>query len=423
MTLSSPILRSIPIDSRAVVPGRLTGAELAEACETRIDRIRELVDLGILHPVEGLFSRQDVMRVRVLGQLDSLGIQAEALSKALTSGHLTLGYLESAGRRHPRSELKFTDVSEELGVPFPTLERIYLAFGLPRPGPEESVREEDMAALRMLGVLFGADLSGEDVVRLARVWGDSVRRIAQYVPHHFHTTVEERFRSQGLRDNEAFEASIREVGLRVGRSGEDLLGWLFRRHSEVFMTEHQFAHVETALDDAGVRPRPPRALEAAVFADLSGYTRLTEESGDEVAASVSLSLAELVSEAATRHRGEVVKLLGDGVLVHFRDPGEAIKASMEIVESAPSRGLPPAHVGVNAGPMIYEEGDYFGRTVNIAARIASRAGPGQVFVGEAVVANAAADGFRMIEVGEFDLKGIAHPIMIFQVLRDRAPDE
>lgn len=275
----------------------------------------------------------------------------------------------------------------------------------------------------MLGVLFGADLSGEDVVRLARVWGDSVRRIAQYVPHHFHTTVEALFRSRGLRDNEAFEASIREVGLRVGRSGEDLLGWLFRRHSEVFMTEHQFAHVETALDDAGVRPRPPRTLEAAVFADLSGFTRLTEESGDQVAVGVSLGLAELVSEAVTGQRGEVVKLLGDGVLLHFRDPGEAIRVSLEIVESAPSRGLPPAHIGVNAGPMIYEEGDYFGRTVNIASRIASRAGPGQVFVGEAAVAVAAEVGFRLIEVGEFELKGIAHPVRIFQALPEQSPDE
>ena len=405
------------------MPPRLTGPELAEAAATSLDRIAELVDLGILAPEEGLFSRQDVMRVRVVGQLDSLGIEAGALAMALASGHLTLGYLESAGRRHPRSELSFTRAGEELGIPFPTLERIYLAFGLSRPGASERVREEDMEALRMLGVLFGADLAGEDVVRLARVWGDSVRRIAQYVPHHFHNTVEELFRSRGLRDNEAFEASIREVGLRIGRSGEDLLGWLFRRHSEVFMTEHQFAHVETALDDAGVRPLPPRTLEAAVFADLSGFTQLTEESGDQVAVGVSLGLAELVSEAVTRHRGgEVVKLLGDGVLIHFRDPGEAIRASLEIVESAPPRGLPPAHIGVNAGPMIYEEGDYFGRTVNIAARIASRAGPGQVFVGKAAAAVAAEVGFRLIEVGEFELKGIAQPVSIYQALPEPSPD-
>jgi adenylate cyclase len=90
---------------------------------------------------------------------------------------------------------------------------------------------------------------------------------------------------------------------------------------------------------------------------------------------------------------------------------------MEIIESAPSRGLPPAHIGVNAGPMIYEEGDYFGRTVNIASRIASKAGPGQVFVGEAAAANTATDGFRLIEVGEFDLRGIASPIRVLEAVR------
>jgi adenylate cyclase len=95
---------------------------------------------------------------------------------------------------------------------------------------------------------------------------------------------------------------------------------------------------------------------------------------------VSLKLAELVTEIASRHRGHVVKMLGDGVHFHFEDPYNAVTASLEIVDSVRPAGLPPAHVGVNAGPMIYEEGDYFGRTVNIAARIASRAGPDQVFV-------------------------------------------
>lgn len=184
------------------------------------------------------------------------------------------------------------------------------------------------------------------------------------------------------------------------------------------MTEHHFEHVATALDDAGVRPRPDRAPEAAVFADLSGYTRLTEESGDRVAAGVALTLAEVAAETVARYRGEVVKLLGDGVLIHFRDPGDAIRASLDIVANASSHGLPPAHIGVNAGPMIYEEGDYFGRTVNIAARIASEAGPGQVFVGEAVLGGLTRDGFRLIEIGELELKGITHPVVVFQALPD-----
>ena len=66
----------------------------------------------------------------------------------------------------------------------------------------------------------------------------------------------------------------------MGRSGEDLLGWLYRRHAETFSTDHQFTHVETALEHAGVRPRPAPGVEAAAFADLTGYTSLTEEAGD-----------------------------------------------------------------------------------------------------------------------------------------------
>ena len=54
------------------------------------------------------------------------------------------------------------------------------------------------------------------------------------------------------RDNEALEAALREVAFVPGRSGEDLLGWLYRRHSEAFETEHMFDHVETALEEAGV---------------------------------------------------------------------------------------------------------------------------------------------------------------------------
>jgi adenylate cyclase len=133
---------------------------------------------------------------------------------------------------------------------------------------------------------------------------------------------------------------------------------------------------------------------------------------------VALRLAGVVSEVASEHRGQVVKMLGDGVHFHFRDPHDAIKASLTIVERAVPAGLPPAHVGVNAGPMIYDEGDYFGRTVNIAARIASQAGPGRVFVGEDVEAVVGQVGFRLSEVGRFDLKGIARPVRILEALRD-----
>ena len=84
-----------------------------------------------------------------------------------------------------------------------------------------------------------------------------------------------------------------------------------------------------------------------------------------------------------RERGGVpAKWLGDGVMSYFREPAGAVLAALEMVEELPAAGLPPAHVGVAAGPVVVQGGDYFGRTVNLAARIAGharerRAGPGE----------------------------------------------
>lgn len=394
---------------------RLTEAELAQRSGASVERVRELAELGLLErDDEGLYRRRDVMLARVVAYLRTAGIDAEDLARALRSGDLTLAYLEAAGRQHPRSTQTHADIGERIGLSFEALERIYVAFGLPPPKGDERVREEDVAVLEALGVMTSAGVDEADLLRMARVWGDSTRRIAQYLPHHFHEAVEERFRRRGLGDNQAYEAALREVGMRVGRSGEDLLGWLFRRHSEAFQAAHQLGHVETALEAAGARPRRARMPEAAVFADLSGYTRLTEESGDEAGADVALAFADLVADVASRHRGTIVKLLGDGVLLHFADPGNAVRASVTIAKRAPAEGLPAAHIGIDAGPMLYDQGDYFGRTVNIAARIASQAPAGRVYVGEALVGIVAEEGFTLTEVGPFDLKGLARPLTLYE---------
>ena len=102
-------------------------------------------------------------------------------------------------------------------------------------------------------------------------------------------------------------------------------------------------------------------------------------------------------------------MLGDGVHFHFRDPADAVRASLEIVDAVGPRGLPPAHVGVNAGPMIYDEGDYFGRTVNIAARIASQAADNRVFAGEDLVRNVEPQGFQLPRSARSTSRGSLSP--------------
>jgi adenylate cyclase len=101
-----------------------------------------------------------------------------------------------------------------------------------------------------------------------------------------------------------------------------------------------------------------------------------------------------------------VKWLGDGVMFYFREPKDAVLASLEMVEAVGRQGLPPAHVGIHAGPVVFQEGDYFGRTVNLAARIGDCARPGEVLVSQEVVDAADGGPVAFTEVGPVELKGV-----------------
>jgi class 3 adenylate cyclase len=153
------------------------------------------------------------------------------------------------------------------------------------------------------------------------------------------------------------------------------------------------------------------------FLDLAGYTRLTEERGDQVAAELAGGLAVLVERSSRPRGGTPVKWLGDGVMLHFRDPAGAVVAALELVDEVPAAGLPPAHVGVAAGPVAAQGGDYFGRTVNLAARIAAHAGAGQVLVSQRVAESAPPAGVVFSEAGEVELKGFAHPVRLLEACR------
>jgi adenylate cyclase len=153
------------------------------------------------------------------------------------------------------------------------------------------------------------------------------------------------------------------------------------------------------------------------FLDLAGYTRLTEEHGDRAAAALASSLADLVEQVSLPHGGQPVKWLGDGVMFHFKHPGQAVVAALEMVERTPQAGLPPAHVGLHAGPVVFQDGDYFGRTVNLAARIAAHAGPGQVLVSDQVVAECPDGPVAFEPIGRVPLKGVTDPVPLHRATR------
>jgi class 3 adenylate cyclase len=160
--------------------------------------------------------------------------------------------------------------------------------------------------------------------------------------------------------------------------------------------------------------RKPTHPEAIAFVNLTGFTRLTEQRGDEAEEEeLAQVLASLVQRAARSHGGRMVKLLGDGAMLYFADPRDAVLCGLDVVERVADLGLPPAHIGLHAGRVIHQDGDYYGRTVNVAARVADRAGPGEVLVTTDVVL-ALGDGASFAEVGPVMLKGLDEPIILYR---------
>ena len=156
------------------------------------------------------------------------------------------------------------------------------------------------------------------------------------------------------------------------------------------------------------------AAQTALFADLCDYTRLTEELGDAAAAHMALELRRIAVSVARRHHGRVVKTLGDGVHLHFAKPGDAVRASLALLCQIGACDLPRARVGVNAGPMVAAGGDYYGHAVNLAARIAAHAAPGEVLVGETVTQSCVTDRVSFDSVGSVLLKGVAEPVALYR---------
>jgi class 3 adenylate cyclase len=253
------------------------------------------------------------------------------------------------------------------------------------------------------------------IERWLRVYGESLRRIAETEADWWHTEVEMPHLASGLEPAEMLEAAAR-WGDEIASATEQALVAMYHAAQEHAWVDNFIGDVETALDRAGLRSRTER-LPAMAFLDISGYTRLTEERGDEAAAGLAARLASFVHQASERHRGKVVKWLGDGVMFYFREAAGAVLAALELVEEVARSGLPPAHVGVHVGPVVFQGGDYFGRTVNTAARIGDYARPGEVLVSQDVVDAAGLDGVDFTPVGPVELKGVSEPISLHSARR------
>jgi adenylate cyclase len=381
--------------------------EVAQRAGVDPDYVDRLVELGILTPAAGdAFSPGDVLRARWVQSFEEAGVPLEGIAAAVRDGALSFSYLDAAAF-DPFAGLSgttFHQLSAQTGIPLELLMVVREAYGFAEPRPEDPVQQNELKVVPVIELQLSEGFDPGVIERWLRVCGDSLRRITETETAWWHSEVMTRMLASGMTEGEMLEAQA-DLGSRMAPLRERALLALYYGQQEHTWNRETVEHVEGALERAGLYRRLERP-PAVCFLDITGYTRLTEERGDAAAADLATRLARLVRRSAQEHDGTPVKWLGDGVMFYFREPAAAVLAAIEMTEGVGRHGLPPAHVGIHAGPVVFQDGDYFGRTVNLAARIAEYARPGEVLVSQEVVDAADAAAVSFVEIGPVELKGV-----------------
>ena len=381
----------------------------AERAGSTVEEIRQLVELGILQPdVDGRFTEGDVRRIGVVQDLVASSIPLDLLAGALQTGDFSLDFVD-----HPSYNLfasyadeTFEDVSARTGIPMNLLLAVREATGSAVPDAGDRIREDELPIVAAIEYQRARGFRDISVERHLRVMGDSLRRVAESAGDTWRSEVMDPLLAAGYTAQQVGEHS-NDVSDEWTPLDNGALLAIYRAQSAHVWTANIIAAAELTLAQAGLHQRLDR-VPAMCFLDITGYTRLTQERGDEAAAELASNLARLVERTSMRHGGRPVKWLGDGVMFFFKEPGPGVVAALDMVTGVAEAGLPPAHVGLHAGPVIFQEGDYYGQTVNIAARIADYARPGEVLVSAEVVEAASGAGSTVAfrEIGPVELKGV-----------------
>jgi adenylate cyclase len=386
----------------------LTRREVARKAGVRPEYVDSLVELGILTPGPGgSFSPGDERRAWWVNSLDRSGVPLDGLAAAVRKGDLSFSFLDASAfdRFAGVSDTTFREVSARTGIPLQLLAVIREARGFGAPRPDDRVREEELSVVPTLELQLASGVRPVIIERWLRACGDSLRRVTETETDWYQSEIMEGLLQAGVAEADLLEAQA-DLGSRLSPLVEQALLVVYHGRQEHAWSRSFVEYVEDVLERTGLHRRLHRP-PAVSFLDITGYTRLTEERGDEAAADLAARLAALVRRSSQERGGQAVKWLGDGVMFYFPDPGQGVLSALDMVEGVPKHDLPPAHVGIHAGPVVFQDGDYFGRTVNVAARIAEYARPGEVLVTHEVRDAAHEVPVTFTDVGPVELKGLS----------------
>lgn len=395
--------------------------EIATEAGVPHEFVAYLGSIGILpHHEDGGFSFGAVVSTKLVAALLDAGLPQATIEQAAAEGWLNLRNVDDYLPHEPgrRSDRSFGEFQASLGSRGALLPDIYRRLGLPPPDSSLPIHVDEEAMLEQF--LEGWQPAREDApIRAARLVAEGTRVAmlgwADLLDEQIAAPARERL-LRGEVNQYPQEASAAFTTLTAVLP--QLFTWLGAQYLEQRVIGSIVEALEELLASRDLAPIPaPHAPPAIVFADLSGFTQLIEHRGDETAVVAATSLQLHADEAAARYRGRLVKLLGDGALLRFPDPGSGVAAAIDLVATMGREEAIVGHAGVDAGPVIERDLDVFGRTVNLASRIADVAEPGDVLVSDRVAGAAADKSFAFERVDPRVLKGIAEPVLLYRAIR------
>jgi adenylate cyclase len=359
--------------------------------------------------LEGLSGSAREARLALLNELANEGVPLAELKQAVKEDRLALLPVErvfgSGEERYTAAEL-----AEEAGLDHEFIVRLLQALGAPIPPTEERVyADADVEAAKRAKLFLDAGLPEQAILENSRIIGISMANLA----NANRDVVGEVFTQPGVDEHELAQRYAAAAQTMVPLLGETLLH-AYRIHlreaiRQAFVTEAELAAGRLDWSDE----------VTIAFADLVGFTRLGESLEIEQIGDLTGRLFELSSEAA-RPPVRLVKMIGDAAMFASREPEPLLDAVVDLVDVVGSDELPPLRAGVASGQALGRGGDWYGRPVNLAARITSFAKPDSVVVAQSVKDALEAvdgEGFDFSFAGKHRFKGIKGEVPVHRLRR------
>ena len=368
--------------------------------------LKRWAEEGLVPVDNGQWTGASAAQARVIARMRERGYSVEAIREAARGGRLAFGYTEDL-LQVPEGHYTRDEAAELTGLEPELIERLMTLLGTPM-ATEGMLNEEDLRAMRHCADVLASGFPLVAFLQLVRVYAQSIRKVADAEVRLFHLYVHEPLMQE--------EVPPLEIAEEMGQLAADLLPvtgplmeYMHNRYLRFYIEQDVVGHMEADIGGAG--RGLARVSMAFCFVDLTGFTRFTEEEGDEEALDMIERFVDTV-EATLPAEATIVKTIGDEVMVVSPDPATLTEWAVGFLTLFQER--PQPRVGLHHGAAVFRDGDYFGGDVNLAHRVVTRALGGEVLVTEALVeAIRESDFLRFDPIGEVVLKGFPAPISLY----------